>query len=1004
MLPSPAPGRRSSPAGSTTAAAVRLRPVPARTGFGGLSARLLSALLALALAACSPSEKQALLEIQSEQAKADGGKALILLKRLVSAYPNSAEARLLMGQQLLAQDQASAAVIEFQHALDLDLAESRVLPTLADAMIRSGEPQRVAEQFAAKVLSEPVASASLQASVAQAFLSQGDLSQARSALARGLAAIQTAVAGSSVLRPTTVTASASAPSAPSAASAPAVQAVLTPLAAAQAALQLVSARIAAASGDSTEALATIETLLAAQADNDRALALKGELLLRMAAQSPERQADGIAALKQAIALRPTQAYARATLVSQALANGDIATARGEWAALQKAAPAHPSTGLLAAHLAYAEGQHGRAREIYQSLLRRQPDDLSLLLAAGENELRLGAPVQAEALLAKASAQAPQSTLARRLLGQAQMRLGQTSRAMVTLSPLVEAADAPADVLALAAVVRQGQGETAAATALWARVANLKPSDPRLRTLLASASLGHGADAQALESLRAIAASDTGTVADLALIQALKQRGQTDAAMQALDRLMLKRPQDAANHHLRAQLQWQQHDSDGARNSLMQALALAPQYFPAVAALAALDLRAQQPEAARAGLAALVKAQPSQVEATLALADLGRRQGAPRAETRKLIEFAVQRGPNHPGARAALVAHHLASNDPDAALAAAQAAQLALPESLELLSLLGRCQMAVDETSQALSSFGKVINRYPKLALGHLGQAEVYLRSNNLPLAQRSLSRALELAPGQTEVLSLAVHLAQRQGKHAEAIALTHKLQAQRPTEALGFLQEGEIEMSRRDWPAAIVALRLAVTKANPGRAAVKLHHALLRAHKTSEAGAFAADWIRRGGADAGFLFEQGRLAQEAGDLALADSHYQRALALQPDHAWALNNLAMLRIAQNNPGATALAEQAVRALPDQPALLDTLAQAHAADRSAAKAVEHAQHAVALEPANGTWRMQLAKFHLQAGNKGQAKAELERLAALGAAFTEQEEVSRMLRGLTRSLPGR
>ena len=152
------------------------------------------------------------------------------------------------------------------------------------------------------------------------------------------------------------------------------------------------------------------------------------------------------------------------------------------------------------------------------------------------------------------------------------------------------------------------------------------------------------------------------------------------------------------------------------------------------------------------------------------------------------------------------------------------------------------------------------------------------------------------------------------------------------------------------------------------------------------------------------MFEQGRLAQNTGDLVLAEGHYRRALALQPDHAWALNNLAMLQIAKNKPEATALAEQAVRAWPDQPALLDTLAQAHAADRSAAKAVELAQHAVALEPQNGTWRMHLAQFHLLAGNKGQAKAELERLAALGTAFTDQEEVRRMLSGLTRSLPGR
>ncbi len=61
-------------------------------------------------------------------------------------------------------------------------------------------------------------------------------------------------------------------------------------------------------------------------------------------------------------------------------------------------------------------------------------------------------------------------------------------------------------------------------------------------------------------------------------------------------------------------------------------------------------------------------------------------------------------------------------------------------------------------------------------------------------------------------------------------------------------------------------------------------------------------------------------------------------------------------------------------------------------------------MALEPANGGWRLNLARFYLQAGDKALAKAELDRLAGLGAGFEQQAEVGRMLALLTRSLPGR
>jgi hypothetical protein len=46
-----------------------------------------------------------------------------------------------------------------------------------------------------------------------------------------------------------------------------------------------------------------------------------------------------------------------------------------------------------------------------------------------------------------------------------------------------------------------------------------------------------------------------------------------------------------------------------------------------------------------------------------------------------------------------------------------------------------------------------------------------------------------------------------------------------------------------------------------------------------------------------------------------------------------------------------------------------------------------------------RLALAKLLLQAGEKAKAKAELDRLAALGAGFKQQDEVARLLKSLGR-----
>ena len=102
------------------------------------------------------------------------------------------------------------------------------------------------------------------------------------------------------------------------------------------------------------------------------------------------------------------------------------------------------------------------------------------------------------------------------------------------------------------------------------------------------------------------------------------------------------------------------------------------------------------------------------------------------------------------------------------------------------------------------------------------------------------------------------------------------------------------------------------------------------------------------------------------------------LKLKPEHPLSLNNIAWLRLQAGQPGALADAEQAVAASPNLPALLDTLA-------------------LAMRPADPFMRLNLARFYAQAGEKRKAKAELDRLEALGERFARQPEVAALSKGL-------
>lgn len=916
------------------------------------SSLLLALVLAGVLAGCGKGPQDRLLQARQLIAQKDRAAALIQVKGVLQSHPDLGAARLLLGELLLDGGDPVAAEIELRRALELGQAEAEVVPLLARALLAANQPARLVAQFGSLNLPDPLAAAQLKSAVAEAEATLGDLEAARNSLEAALHA------------------------APEFAPA-----------------QVLRARVTAVGGDLAGALAQVEVLLAGQPDNADGWVLKGDLLARLQGSVGEVQK----AYQQAITVRPAHASAHAALVALHLDQRDAVAARTQHAAMQKLLPRHPQTLLFEGQIALLDGDLPRARELFQSLLRVMPEHGVLLQSAGAVELRLNAPVQAEVLLSKAVQLMPDSLPARRLLAQSHLALRQPDRALDTLDPLIGAERADAEALTLAAQAQLQAGRATAAAALFDRAARLRPDDPKIRTAVALARLARGQAEPALAELRAVAAADTDTTADLALIAVLLRRQDPAAALKAIDVLARKQPDQPMPAHLRGQVLLQRRDGPGARQAFEEALTRDASYFPAVAALAALDLRDQQPDAARARLEAFVKSRPRSAQARLALAELAARGGANREAVTALLEEGIKANPGDPGLRLALVDHHLATTNPAAAEAAAHAALARHPDDAELIKRLGVAQLQSGEHQQALSTYRRLAALQARSPAGPLGLAEVQLAANDLRAAQRSVNRALELAPAHLPAQRLGITVALRQNRPDEALALARQVQRQQPEQAVGWLLEGEIQLAQQRWEAAVAALRLAVTKAAPAQAPARLHHALRQAGQAAEADRQAAAWLKAHPDDALMLFYLGDLALAQKDLPGAEARYRAVLAIRPEHALALNNLAWLLLEQKQPGALALAQRAVRAAPDRPALLDTLAQAYAAENQVDQALATQQRALVIQPDDPALRLNLARYLARAGQKRLARTELDRLAALGDRFAHQDEVAALIKSL-------
>lgn len=907
---------------------------------------------AVALTACSGrSGEDNLASGRNHLSKQEPKTAIIEFKSYLADHPDSAEGRFLLGKAFFESGDSQKAEVELRKALDLKYPADSVVPMLARVLLQNGQPKKVIDELARLPMGDKRATADLQTSVAVAHARQGQRKLADDAVSQALAADPTF--------------------------APA---------------QIARARTLATDGNPQQALQIVDAVLAGDAHNADAWQAKGDLLLH----GLQDRDKALEAYARAVAEKPDLLTARFATIEILLARRDVAGARRELEAVRKIAPQLPQVKFVEAELAFIDEDYAKARSLTQQLLLVAPESVRLLVLDAAINLQLQAYVLAEGSAAKAVSLDARSPVARQMLAQVHLRSGQYTKTMTDLAPLLQAPQPDAATLALAAEAYLQAGKPDKVEELYSRASQTGPVDVGVRIPAALARLAKGDRERAFAELGEVAAKDSGDTADLAIIGARLHRREFDAALKAIKSLQAKQPKRALPVDLEGRVLLARGDRAAARKTFEHAVELEPNFFPAVADLAKLDVADKDVGAARKRLEALLKAKPDNSDAKMALAELRIHEKAPKAEVAKLLTDLIAADPYFAPARLKLIELHIANFAPRQAVTVAQEAVAFQSGNPDFIDALGRAQLAAGDGSQAISTFGKLVERLPDRPRAYARLADAQLAVGDRAGALVTLRRGLDVVPDDVDLSQRLMRISLKAHQADKALSYARALQARQPQRAVGYLAEADIQAAQGNWPATIAALRTALARAPAqGRATtLRLYAALVSAGKPDEAQGLVGSWLKDHPQDSGFLVDLGNLMLARKDYAQAEARYEAALKLRPDDASALNNLAWSMLKQQKKGALPYAQRAAQLAPDSAVVLDTHAMALAGEGRLGDAIEVSKKALALDPDADAARLNLARWYAGSGKPELARAELDRLVALGSKFDGAADAKQLL----------
>jgi putative PEP-CTERM system TPR-repeat lipoprotein len=886
----------------------------------------LALLAALGLTGCSSSTNDAMQEGKAFIAKGDMASAVIAFRNAVQADPTAIVSRVALGDALERTGELTGAEQHYRRALELGGDAGVLVPKIAVILMDRSDLMTLIKDFGGKQLPLPAANSDLRGILALTHMTLGEKSKALAELSKA--------------------------------------SVETP------AVRLARAQLALSERRDQDASNELELVL--NEANPPWWALRAAARVYWARGESEK---ALRTMKTAYGLAGAHPDVMGEYAEKLLRAGRVDDAKQMLEKLKAIAPKHYRTAVLEAMLQVEGGNFETAYATATRVLVSLPDHIPMQLIAAKVELDRNELSSADARLRKVLEQNPRVVEALRMRYMLEVRQGKTQQARETIDRALLLAPKDRGLLAAAGDLAWARGDRVNAVRQLTIAAQLQPRQAQLLSRLAEMKFAQGAKDEATVAIdEAIALSEKDPNSREVVLRAAMHMHFLDKAKAMAQREIRLHPKDPEPLMWMAGVLGSQGNAAGAYAHIGLALDARADYYPALFALSKMVGSEERSKAYDERLQTAIRAGGK--DARIYLDQVRRLQlsGASAERVGAVFDRGLKADPASAELRERAVHHWLAQGNKDKALTLATDGEAAQPDNVSLIALSAATNQQMGNHELAVKKFGQLAARMPERVDWTLAHARSLVLAKRSAEALSVLSKLVAARPDEPTVYRTLAMLQLEERKKDDAL-LTARMLSERPKSRIpGLLLLGDVHARMKDKKEALEAYAEAAKAGAGDVAMVRKIEFLDQMDFQTAASAELRQWLSSSANNIAALSLAARREYAREDFASASQYLEKIVALQPRNATALNDLAWVYAQNRNPAALATAKRASELDPQNPQILDTLAEAQAVAGQRSEAIANLRKALLVAPDLPTLKVHLARLLTANGETKEANALL------------------------------